>query len=140
MLLSLLKVLFFFSVVLAAALGAMRLAETDRVLRVVFDGVEYTLEPLQVLALGLLVVVAGWLIVQLLRLGLAFIRFIAGDETAIDRYFARRRERKGYHALAEGDPDRYLVVAVDGGTVVGGGAGVVMRRRPMLAYPQLRSP
>ena len=102
MLLSLLKVLFFFSVVLAAALGAMRLAETDRVLRVVFDGVEYTLEPLQVLALGLLVVVAGWLIVQLLRLGLAFIRFIAGDETAIDRYFARRRERKGYHALAEG--------------------------------------
>lgn len=102
MLLSLLKVLFFFSVVLAAALGAMRLAETDRVLRVVFDGVEYTLEPLQVLALGLLVVVAGWLIVQLLRLGLAFIRFIAGDETAIDLYFARRRERKGYHALAEG--------------------------------------
>ena len=102
MLLSLLKVLFFFSVVLAAALGAMHLAETDRVLRIVFDGVEYTLRPLQALALALLVVIAGWIIVQLLRFAIAFVRFVAGDETAIDRYFARRRERKGYHALAEG--------------------------------------
>ena len=102
MLLSLLKILFFFSVVLAAALGAMHLAETDRVLRIVFDGVEYTLRPLQALALALLVVIAGWIIVQLLRFAIAFVRFVAGDETAIDRYFARRRERKGYHALAEG--------------------------------------
>ena len=102
MLLTLLKVTFFFGVILAAALGAMHLAETDRVLRIVFDGVEYTLRPLQALALALLVVIAGWIIVQLLRFAIAFVRFVAGDETAIDRYFARRRERKGYHALAEG--------------------------------------
>ncbi|WP_299360844.1 heme biosynthesis HemY N-terminal domain-containing protein [uncultured Paracoccus sp.] len=102
MLLSLLKILFFFGIVLAATLGAVHLAETGKVLRIVFDGVEYSLQPLQALALVALLVIAGWLIVQLLRFAVAFMRFLAGDETAIDRYFWRIRERKGYQALADG--------------------------------------
>ena len=46
-------------------------------------------------------------------------RFWEGDETAIDRYFARRRERKGYHALAEG------MLAVASGGASAGAVGLV---------------
>ena len=62
MLLSLLKILFFFSVVLAAALGAMYLAEHGQPLVLQFNGVEYTLGPVQVLVLAAVVVLASWLV------------------------------------------------------------------------------
>ena len=102
MLLTLLKVVFFFGVVLAAALGAMHLAETGQPLMIQFNGTEYTLGPVQTAIAALIALFGAWLIVQLLRLALAFLRFLAGDRTAIDRYFDRSRERKGYQALAEG--------------------------------------
>ena len=102
MLLSLLKILFFFAVVLAAALGAMRLAETGQTLRLEFAGTEYVLGPLQVLVGVIVLAAIAWLAFKLLGLALAFLRFLAGDETAINRYFARSRERKGYAALGEG--------------------------------------
>ncbi|WP_081969456.1 heme biosynthesis protein HemY [Paracoccus sanguinis] len=102
MLLTLLKVTFFFGVVLAAALGAMHLAQTGHPLVLQFNGVEYTFGPVQAAVAAILFILASWVIVQLLRLALAFIRFLAGDRTAIDRYFDRSRERKGYQALAEG--------------------------------------
>ena len=102
MLLTLLKVLFFFGIVLAAALGAAHLAETGQPLVIQFNGVEYTLGPVQAAIAALIALFGAWLIVQLLRLALAFVRFLAGDRTAIDRYFDRSRERKGYQALAEG--------------------------------------
>lgn len=102
MLLSLLKILFFFAVVLVIALGAVHLSETGQVLRVEYAGTEYALTPVKaVVALAALMVLA-WVIFKLLGLFLAFLRFIAGDETAISRYFSRSRERKGYDALAEG--------------------------------------
>ncbi|HRO16268.1 MAG TPA: heme biosynthesis HemY N-terminal domain-containing protein, partial [Paracoccus sp. (in: a-proteobacteria)] len=102
MLLSLLKILFFFSIVLAAALGAVHLAETGQPMQVVFNGTEYTLGPVQAAVAAVVLMLAAWLAVQLLRLAWAFIRFLAGDRTAIHRYFDRARERKGYQALAEG--------------------------------------
>ncbi|WP_112873835.1 heme biosynthesis protein HemY [Paracoccus endophyticus] len=102
MLLSLLKIVFFFAVVLAAALGAMRLAETGQALIVQFNGVEYALGPVQAAVAVIVLILAAWLVVQILRLALAFLRFLMGDKTAIDRYFDRSRERKGYQALAEG--------------------------------------
>ncbi|TRW99506.1 heme biosynthesis protein HemY [Paracoccus sp. M683] len=102
MLLSLLKILFFFAVVLGVALGAMQLSETGQTLRLQFNGVEYVLGPVQVIIGLLVVMVAAWLTFKLLGLLLAFLRFLAGDETAINRYFARSRERRGYEALGEG--------------------------------------
>ena len=102
MLLTLLKVVFFFGVVLAAALGAMHLAENGQPLLIQFNGTEYTLGPVQAAVAAVVALGLAWLIVQVLRLALAFIRFLAGDRTAIDRYFDRSRERKGYQALAEG--------------------------------------
>ncbi|RJL13947.1 heme biosynthesis protein HemY, partial [Paracoccus siganidrum] len=102
MLLSLLKILFFFAVVLAIALGAIQLSETGQVLRLEYAGTEIVLTPVKALVALLVLMVAAWVVFKLLGLALAFIRFLAGDETAINRYFARSRERKGYDALAEG--------------------------------------
>lgn len=102
MLLTLLKVTFFFAVVLAAALGAMYLAEHGEPLLIQFNGVEYTLGPVQAAIAAIVALFLAWLAVQALRLVLAFLRFLAGDRTAIHRYFDRTRERRGYQALAEG--------------------------------------
>lgn len=102
MLLSLLKILFFFAMVLALALGGMRLAETGQTLRLEFGGMEYVLGPIQTIVALLVLMVLAWLTFKLLGLALAFLRFLAGDDTAISRYFARSRQRKGYEALGEG--------------------------------------
>ncbi|MFN4102674.1 MAG: heme biosynthesis HemY N-terminal domain-containing protein, partial [Pararhodobacter sp.] len=100
MLLSLLKILFFFAVVLGLALGATWLSETGQMLRIEYAGVEYVLTPVKaVVALAVLAVLV-WLLLKALGLLVAFLRFLAGDETAINRYFARSRERKGYAAFA----------------------------------------
>ncbi|SMO79533.1 heme biosynthesis protein HemY [Paracoccus laeviglucosivorans] len=102
MLLSALKILIFFAVVLAITLGAAQLAEYGHALRVVYGGVEYSLGPLQAL-IGLVVLfVIGWLLFKLVGILVAFLRFVAGDQTSINRYFDRSRERKGYDALSEG--------------------------------------
>ena len=49
MLLSALKILIFFAVVLCLALGAVQLSETGHALRLVYAGTEYTLGPVQAL-------------------------------------------------------------------------------------------
>lgn len=102
MFLSLLKILFFFAVVLALSLGAMRLSETGQILRLEYGGIEYVLSPVQAMLALVALMVLAWLAFKALGLILALLRFLAGDETAIDRYFARSRERKGYAALGEG--------------------------------------
>ncbi|MCZ0960382.1 heme biosynthesis HemY N-terminal domain-containing protein [Paracoccus benzoatiresistens] len=102
MLLSLLKILFFFAVVLVISLGAVQLSETGQMLRIEYGGTEYVLTPVKAVVALLILMVLAWLVFKALGLFLAFVRFIAGDETAIDRYFARSRERKGYAALGEG--------------------------------------
>lgn len=102
MFLSLLKILFFFAVVLAIALGAIYLSENGEVLRLEYSGFEVVLTPVKALIALLVLMVAAWLVFKVLGLVLAFIRFLAGDETAIDRYFDRSRQRKGYEALGEG--------------------------------------
>lgn len=102
MLLSLLKILFFFAVVLALALGATWLSETGEMLRIEYGGIEFVLTPVKAVVALLVLVILAWLTVKLLGLLVAFLRFLAGDETAINRYFARSREKKGYAAFAEG--------------------------------------
>lgn len=102
MLLSLLKILMFFAVILAIALGAVHLSENGQALRLIYAGTEYTLGPIQLFVVLVIGVVLAWALLRLLGVLVAFLRFIAGDETAVTRYFARSRERKGYDALAEG--------------------------------------
>ena len=102
MLWSLIKILVFVGVVVALTLGAATLMETSGGIQVTFGGTEYTLSALQSVIAGLLLIVAVWVLLKILSLGVAALRFLNGDETAISRYFDRGRERRGYQALADG--------------------------------------
>jgi HemY protein len=102
MLWSLTKVVLFVAGIAALALGVGLLAETDGAMRVIVAGWEFTIGPVQALVLGVLLLTAVWLVLRLLGLLGAVVRFLNGDETAISRYFDRNRERKGYRALSEG--------------------------------------
>ena len=99
---SLVKVLLFVAVVAALALGAGLLVDTGGGLRLAAGGWEFTLGPLQAVIVALVLVLVIWLVMRLVGLAVAILRFLSGDEPAITRYFARNRERRGYQALAEG--------------------------------------
>ena len=99
---SLLRILLFVALVGAAAWGAGELLEADGGVRISVADTEFTLGALESV-IGLVVLVAlTWIAFKVVGLIVAFLRFLNGDETAITRYFARNRERKGYDALAEG--------------------------------------
>jgi HemY protein len=101
MLWSLFKILLFVAAVAAAAWAAQWLISVSGEMRVVLFGNEFTLSPLE-MVLGLIVLAAAiWLLFKLLGLLVAAFRFINGDDTALSRYFARHRERKGYEAVAD---------------------------------------
>ncbi len=102
MLWSILKVLAFLGLAVAVAFGAAWLLEAPGEVRIAFAGRELALTPLGfVLALALLLV-AALVILKLLGLLAAIIRFLLGDETAVSRYFFRSRERRGLAALSDG--------------------------------------
>ena len=99
---SLIKVLLFVAAIAGLTYGADALMDTGGGIRIAMLGVEFTLGPLQA-AIALLVLLAGlWLLLKLIGLFVAVLRFLNGDETAISRYFDRNRERKGYQALSDG--------------------------------------
>lgn len=102
MLWSLLKVMVFVALVGAAAWGAGFLLEADGGVRISLADMEFTLGPLVSVIALIALVLAIWIALKVAGLIVAFVRFLAGDETALSRYFNRNRERKGYDALAEG--------------------------------------
>lgn len=102
MLWSLIKIVVFVAVVAAAAWGAIYLLESEGGIQITLMGTEYSFGPLQS-AIGLIVLlVAVWVLLKVLSLLFATLKFINGDETALSRYFDRNRERKGFEALSEG--------------------------------------
>ncbi|WP_172298525.1 heme biosynthesis protein HemY [Pseudoruegeria sp. HB172150] len=102
MLWSLIKVILFVALIAAATYGAAYLLETDGSIRIAIGYTEFVLGPLQAVIALILLVLAVWLFLKLVGLLVAIFRFLNGDETAISRYFARNRERKGFQALADG--------------------------------------
>ena len=99
---SLIKVLLFVAAITALTLGAGMLADTGGGIQIAVAGYEFTFGPLQAVIAALLLVALVWVLMKLVGLLVAVLRFVNGDETAISRYFDRNRERKGYQALAEG--------------------------------------
>ncbi|WP_299650851.1 heme biosynthesis protein HemY [uncultured Tateyamaria sp.] len=99
---SLVKIIIFVVAVAALALGAGWLLESDGGVRVVVSGSEYTLGPLQSVIGLVVLVIAVWIALKLLGLLIATWHFLNGDDTAISRYFERRKYAKGFDALAEG--------------------------------------
>jgi len=102
MLWSLTKVVLFVALIAVLALGVGLLSETGGAMRVIVAGWEFTIGPVQAVVLAGLLLITVWLVLKLLGLIGAVVRFLNGDETAISRYFNRNRERKGYKALSEG--------------------------------------
>ncbi|TMV94141.1 heme biosynthesis protein HemY [Thioclava sp. BHET1] len=96
------KIAVFLVIVSAVTLEFSHLADMSGGLRLSSMGMEFTLGPLQAVIAVILLFLAVWLVIKVVGLFVAFLRFLAGDETAISRYFDRNRERKGYEALAEG--------------------------------------
>lgn len=99
---SLIKVLMFVAAIAGLTFGAGLLVDTGGGIRIAAAGYEFTFGPLQAVIAALALVLLVWLILKLVGLIVATMRFLNGDETAISRYFDRNRERKGYQALAEG--------------------------------------
>ncbi|MEP2427964.1 MAG: heme biosynthesis HemY N-terminal domain-containing protein, partial [Tateyamaria sp.] len=102
MLWSLIKIVLFVVVVAALALGAGYLLESQGGVQVTVMGSEYTFGPLQSVIAIVVMVVAVWVLLKLISLGVAVLHALSGDETALSRYFDRNRERKGFDALSEG--------------------------------------
>lgn len=102
MLWSLLKVILFICVVAGLSYGAGVLLDTDGGLRIAFADQEFTLGPLVAVIAATTLVIGLWLLLRVIGLFVATLRFLNGDETALSRYFDRNRERKGYQALSEG--------------------------------------
>lgn len=99
---SFVKIVLFVAAVAALALGAGHLAETGAGIRISLANTEYSLGPVQAVIGVLLAFLGFWLLLRLIGLIVAVLRFVNGDETAISRHFDRNRERKGYQALADG--------------------------------------
>lgn len=102
MLWPLLKIILFVVLIAAAAWGAEVLLEIDGEIRLSVAGTEYFLGPLEVVIALMAFLLAAWVWFKVMGLVAAFLRFVAGDRTSIDRFFDRRRERKGFDALADG--------------------------------------
>lgn len=106
MLWSLIKVVLFLAVVAIIALGVQHLLGPGAdmgfgTIRIAVANTEFTLGPLQAIIALLLLLLAVWIVLQVLGLLVALLRFVNGDETAINRHFARSRQRKGLNALSD---------------------------------------
>ncbi len=98
---SLLKILFFVALVAVLTLVAGALLDLQEGLRIQIAGWEFTLTPLAAVIAALLLMALIWLLMKVVGLLVATLRFLNGDETAISRYFDRNRERRGYKAMSE---------------------------------------
>ncbi|SMX41125.1 heme biosynthesis protein HemY [Octadecabacter ascidiaceicola] len=102
MILSLLKILAFVAVIMAATFGATLLMDMDGSATIDIGGKAASFSVIE-MVIGLIILVAlVWLLFKLIGLAVAAFKFLNGDETAISRYFSRNRERKGFEALSEG--------------------------------------
>ena len=125
---SFVKIVLFVAAVTALTLGAGYLSETGGGIRISLANVEFTLGPVQAVVALLVLLLAMWLLLKLLGLLVAVLRFLNGDETAVSRYFDRNRERKGFQALA------------DGLTALASGEGKVAMAQAAKAEKYLRRP
>ena len=101
MLTTLVKALLFVFIVAGVIYGAEYLLTHGGELRLAVANVEFTLGPVQAVIAFVLLLVAVWLLLKLLGLALATLKFLWGDETALTRYFNRSREQRGYKALSD---------------------------------------
>ncbi|MFN7002733.1 MAG: heme biosynthesis protein HemY [Roseinatronobacter sp.] len=107
---TLIKILLFVAIVIALAFGLGQLMDSSQTVELRILDLEFVLSPLMALGVLAALLVALWVVMKLIGLAFAMLRFMNGDETAIRRYFTRNREKRGLDALllsmiaqAEGD-------------------------------------
>ncbi len=107
---TLIKLLLFVALVIAAAFGVGQLMDSDQTIGLQIFDMEFVLGPVQAVVALLVLLFGMWLVLKLIGLAIAVLRFMTGEETALRRYFALNREKRGLDALldamiaqAEGD-------------------------------------
>jgi HemY protein len=97
------RVLLFVGLLVAVDLLFTLLVDTDGRVAIEFRGVTYPpLNPIEFLAALAAAVAVVFLLFKLAGLLVAVIRFLLGDETALSRFWARAKERRGLDALSTG--------------------------------------
>jgi len=113
---TLLKLLVFVVVVIGLAYGAGALMDSGQTVGLRILDMEFTLGPIQAIIAFVVMLVALWAVLMALKLSVAVLRFMNGDETAIRRFFIRNREKRGLDALlgamlAQSSGDAKLAIA-----------------------------
>jgi len=128
---SFIKLAIFFCLAAALTYGLSYIVDDpEGKIQVVFSGKEYSF-PLLYAVLGIVVLfLALWLLLAIAGLLLAVFRMLAGDETALSRYFDRNRERRGFEALT----DSMIALAAGDGRKASNKAA---RAEKYLAKPEL---
>lgn len=98
---SLTKILLFAVIAVGLTWGAGQLMETPGGVHLTFADREISLSPLGFLTVFLLAMLLMWIMLKVVGLLVALLRYILGDETALSRYWDRKRERKGFDALTQ---------------------------------------
>lgn len=99
---SLVKVVFFIALAIGLSFGLSYVLETPGGVRIAFGNQEVSLAPIGFVIALLLLLMVFWILQKLSGFLVAVLRFVMGDETALTRYWGRKRERRGFDALAEG--------------------------------------
>jgi len=102
MIFSLIKTAIFIALAAALAFGITYLQESSGGVLIDFQGKQYPLSPLMFVIGVIIAFAAFWILLKLSGLLVATIRLLRGDKTAISRFFDKRREQRGYRALADG--------------------------------------
>lgn len=95
----LVKLLVFVALVIGVTYGAGQLMDSGQTVGLRLLDMDFELGPLQALIALAVFVLLSWLLLKALGLMLAMLRFMNGDETAVQRFFTRNREKRGLDAL-----------------------------------------
>ena len=101
MLLSLVRVVFFIALIVAATLAGSYLIEAGGEIKLSFNGKEHRFAPIVGLTGIASFMIVVWVMFKLFGLLTALFKFFNGVETFVSRYFNRNRERKGFESLAD---------------------------------------
>ncbi len=99
---SFIKISIFLAIAGALALGvAYVMDDPTGEVRIAFGGTEVSLSPIVFALIVIAAFAAVWLVLKLVGVLVAVLKFVNGDETAVSRYFDKNRERKGFEALSD---------------------------------------
>lgn len=102
MLWSLIRVVLFVAIIAGLAAATGRLLDLEGRIAISLPGwIEFNLTPLMSALAVLAFIALLWVLLKLIGLFVAILNFLNGDETAVSRFFDRRRETRGFQALTE---------------------------------------